>query len=914
MTQLTPSSDFPSSRLAVPFLTPVLHALAFASGLAALVYEVVWTRRLTFVFGASIRAVSAVLAAYMAGLALGSHIAGRRIGRPREPLRTYAALEAGIGLAGLAVPVALGHLRVVDTWFYDERLAHGWLTAYRFALTFLVVGLPASLMGATFPILARATVGEHAGVGSRVATLYGANTAGAVVGTFLSGFYLIGRIGVVGTERVAVAANFAVAIIAVGIWRADRGSASTEARTSVAEVPSVVRRVDALLAATFIVGAGSIACEVLWSRAFSFTFSWLNSTTYAFPAMLGMFLAGVALGSVIVARFVERTADATRLYGVLVALSGVFVALSATVMRSGGSALFGRAVDDAGNLLFARAVLNIVAESAAVVGVPAMIFGASFPVAVRAMTASPAGAGPVVSRLYAASTGGAIAGSVLAAFVIVPLAGITHGVVAVGAVLAATGLLVVARAPSSHRGFTTRLAVVTLGAVACVQWRLPTHPLLTSDAARAVFYEEGPTATVAVVRAPDGFLRLDVDAVPVAGTSPTMLTDQKSLAHVPMMLAAHPRRALTVGFGSGGTSHSYLLHTGLDRVDAVEIAPEVLHAAPYLTASNHGVLVRGDPRYRVIIDDARSYLAHTRQTYDIIATDCTDLRYRSNANLYDLEYFQFCRARLAPEGIVAVWMPLGGLSRAMFSVALRTFGEVFPDFVVFWPNGYPSHYVVLIGWRDGRHLRWDRLVERLSPQTIRNDLAEISLSDPVKLLSTFLADGRGLRDVLRDAPINSEDHPVLEYRSPLSGNAPGAVTANLEFLLDHRVPAALLLEDAMPAEAAARLARMEVALPHVVAAHAASFRGDTVRAARRYLEALAIAPEDDAVRARLADLRLELEALSDDPWAALYLCRTEQLTGDRARARECFDAIHRPADEEFVDVASRWRAALEATP
>src|SRR5262249_13983538 len=157
---------------------------------------------------------------------------------------------------------------------------------------------------------------------------------------------------------------------------------------------------------------------------------------------------------------------------------------------------------------------------------------------------------------------------------------------------------------------------------------------------------------------------------------------------------------------------------------AVEIAPEVLHGARYLTASNHGVLSRGDPRYRVVLDDARSYLAHTQQHYDIIATDCTDLRYRSNANLYDLEYFQYCRSRLSPGGIVAVWLPLGGLSRAMFKVALRTFGEVFPDFVVFWPDGYPSHYVVLAGWREARQLRWDRVLERVSPPEVQRDLRE----------------------------------------------------------------------------------------------------------------------------------------------------------------------------------------------
>ncbi len=861
----------------------LLHVLTFASGAAALAYEIVWTRRLTFVFGASIYAVSAVLAAYMAGLSVGSLLGAARSKRPHDALRLYALLEAGIGIAGLAVPAVLRRLHIVDTWLYDGRVAHGGLTPYRFALALIALGLPASLMGATFPVLVRVMEGVRANIGSRVATLYGANVAGAVAGTFLSGFYLIGRLGVTRTEYVAVATNLSVAIVAAALWRARThappdgasltGASQTRAsQTGAWQTGALSRPVDiragTLLVAVAVAGASAIACEVLWSRALAFAFSWLNNTTYAFPAMLGVFLGGLALGSAIIAPFVERGSHPVRLYGVLVTLAGVSVSVSAVVMTAHGSAPLGHAVDDAGNLYVARALINAALESAAVVGVPALLFGAAFPVAVRAVTPTASGVGPVVARVYAASTAGAIAGSLVAVFVVIPRLGITHGTVAIGGVLAITGIVVVAGAPASRRRFTVPLAALSLGTVACVQWRLPARALLTSDAAPVVFYEEGPTATVAVVRARDGFLRIDVDGVPVAGTSPTMLTDQKSLAHYPMMLARHPRRALTVGFGSGGTSHSFLLHAQLERVDAVEIAPEILHGAPYLTASNHGVLTRRDPRYRVILDDARSYLAHTRQTYDIIATDCTDLRYRSNANLYDLEYFQFCRARLSPDGLVAVWMPLGGLSRAMFQVALRTFGEVFRDFLVFWPNGYPSHYVILVGWRNAREVRWNRLVERLAPRVVQDDLREIALADPVRVLSTLVADGRGLQHALRNAPVNTEDHPVLEFLAPLSGYSPDATIDNLRFLLDHRDPVATLVDGGLPADAAARLARMESALPDLANAHAASFAGDTVLATRLYLEALALAPEDDAVRARVTELLPDVASQARETWNA----------------------------------------------
>ena len=905
--------------------TVFLHAVAFLSGLAALVYEVVWTRRLVFLFGATIRAVSAVLAAYMAGLALGSLLGGRRASRVKEPLVAYGLLEGFIGVAGLLVPVVLGRLRLVDAWLYGlfgGAAAFGALTTLRFVLAFVVVGVPAALMGATFPMLIRAT--QSAGVSdeSRVATIYGANTAGAVVGTFLSGFYLLGAIGLTGTERFAAGVNFSVALAAIAWWklRAKHSPARDSSATSNANHDNDNNNNNNtspsqdswwIVASVFVVGFASLACEVLWSRALSFTFSGISTTTYAFAAMLGVFLAGIALGSALFALTVRRLAHPQRRYGALVVLAGVAVSVSALTMISHGSAPFGPPIDELGNLRFSRALLNLCAEAAAVVGLPAMLFGAAFPAAVRAVSGSNNNTAPRVSRLYAASTAGAIVGSVLGAFVIVPRFGVTYGVLCVGALLLITGAILLARTREalSSRAVSVGFALVVLVSLATVSVKLPRHPRLTTDDAPVIFYEEGATATVAVLQSHDGFRRIDVDGMPVAGTSPTMLTDQKSLAHYPMALVEHPRSALTVGFGSGGTSHSLLLYPELRSVHAIEIAPEMLHGAPYLTASNHGVLTRGDPRYRVILDDARSYLSHTTQHYDIIATDCTDLRYRSNANLYDREYFQHCRARLTPGGVLAVWLPLGGLSPEMFRIALRTVGEVFNSFVVFWPNGYPSHYVILVGWRDRRHVRWDTFVQRLSSPAVRADLAEISLADPVRVLSTLVTDGDSLRAALQDAPINTEDHPVLEFLAPLYGYSPRAPLDNLHFLLDHPPPVQSVLDAPVPQEPASRLAHMHGALPKLALAHAASFANDRILAARFYLEALALAPEDEAMRARVRESRTDLTERINAPWRRLLLCRAEQLLGSAEIARRWYLALPRDMDQEQRGAMQSWSAA-----
>jgi spermidine synthase len=900
-----------------------LHGLAVASGFSALVYEVVWTRRLTFVFGATIRAVSAVLAAYMGGLALGALLASRRATVTSAPIRAFGLIEGCVGVAGLAVSYAMGALRAADSLLYDGGVARGGVTTARFLLAFLVVGAPAALMGASFPMLVRA-----GGEGSaRVATLYAANTAGAVLGTFFAGFFSLGAWGVTATERLAVAVNLGVCALAMFLSRALSDARSGRAEERAADEPAGIEQEPEgpdertertertgrwLLGSAAVTGAACVACEVLWSRALAFSLSWLNNTTYTFPAMLGAVLLGLALGSALIAPWLARTRRPEALYATLVALAGLSVARSASVMAARGSAPFGNPLGPGEQLVAPRALANVLAETAAVVLPAAVLLGAAFPAVIRAMRGGTRG--ERAARAYAASTVGSIAGSVLAAFVLAPRVGIVRGIHVLGAAVSLTGLALLARARDRSRVFAWGATAVTAVCLAAIIAGTPRSPLRADDAP-IVHYEEGPTATVAVARAADGFLRLDVDGVPVAGTSPTMLTDQKSLAHYPMMLLDAPRSALTVGFGSGGTSHSLLLHSGLSRVRAVEIAPEVLRAAPTLTASNHGVLSRSAPRYQVILDDARSYLAHTRATYDLIATDCTDLRYRSNANLYDREYFRFCRARLAPGGVVAVWLPLGGLSREMFKVALRTFGEVFPDFAVFWPNGQPSHYVVLLGWRDRRSLRWDRMRAVLEQQPIHEDLREISLEDPVKVLSTLLADGASLRSALADAPINTEDTPVLEFVSPLTGYSPRVIEDNLEFLLAHRAPVATLVTDTLPSAQSARLARMESALGTLISAHGASFRGDTLGAARGYLEALALAPEDTAVRDRARELIGDLSRArpAGDPWAALLRCRFEQLAGDRSIAARCLDSLSRVSDDEVRGSALRWRIPSEMT-
>jgi spermidine synthase len=276
----------------------------------------------------------------------------------------------------------------------------------------------------------------------------------------------------------------------------------------------------------------------------------------------------------------------------------------------------------------------------------------------------------------------------------------------------------------------TLVVVAAVAAVAIFAIRLPSRNETFRNALplrqKVLAFEEGPLATVSVTEDSLGYREIAVDNVGVAGTSRVMLTDQKSLAHLPSLILDDPSSVLTVGFGSGGASYSYTLYPELKNVHCVEIASEVPQPdiQRLLTASNNGLLDRLDevPQFKIIQADARSYLRFTPQQYDSIATDCTDLRYKSNANLYDLQYFQLCRERLTDDGMVVVWMPLGALTRDLFLTALNTFHEAFPDMHVWYFNNDVVHYILLAGFNKPLKMDYRKVVERISRSEISDDL------------------------------------------------------------------------------------------------------------------------------------------------------------------------------------------------
>jgi len=379
----------------------------------------------------------------------------------------------------------------------------------------------------------------------------------------------------------------------------------------------------------------------------------------------------------------------------------------------------------------------------------------------------------------------------------------------------------------------------------------------------------------------------------VAGTDLIMSTDQKTLAHLPVLLHPRPRSVLTVGFGSGGTSYSLLLHPDL-QVDCAEISPAVIRAAGYLAEANHGLLAHPSPRYRLHLEDARRFLATTGREFDIIANDCTDLAYKSDASLYTRDFFELVRRRLAPGGIAAAWIPLRGQPpyRVMKSV-LRTFAEVF-DAVSLWVfDSHPVHFGILLGGSAPLDVDMARVKRILKNPKVARDLKAIGLDDPLRLATSRQLDDHRLRAWVAGSALHTDDRPVVEFWAPLES---GDDASGYRFLLSAG-PAAPAVVRHVGALTRRELGCRMAARPGLLAGHRAWLEGDEERARLYYLHALRACPDDPGVRTLLgigkektARLQEQIHRPLSNPGALVQLGAVRLYEGDFRRALDLFAA------------------------
>jgi spermidine synthase len=768
--------------------------LFFLSGLAGLMYEVVWMRMLTLVFGGETLAVSSVLTAFMGGLALGGFAAGRMVDRRREPLRLYAWLEAAIGLYGVAVPRLVNGLQTLYVALFGLLGApDGWLDASRFILACAVLIVPTTLMGATVPVVIRAVVHHAHEAGRRSGLLYALNTFGAVAGVVLAGFWLLPRLGFTTTSYLAVGVNVGVGVVAWALSQAPRLPAAAVPAAAPTGRPTAMPRAQPPrhrllpMLAFGLSGATALAYEVVWTRLFVLNF---GTSVYAFTITLATVLLGLAVGSLVGARWADQWARRSRpalIFGVL--QSGIAVAgmLLTPLLGDLPNRFLGLYAWAGGG--WPRLILGEFLLSGALLLPQTLLFGATFPLAVAWFRAAPA-IGQRVGALYAANTLGAILGAVLGGFVLIPVLGLQGALMALAWSNGALGLVCCGLA--EHRGAARAkwpagavVGLLAVGAFVTPSWDpkvlysgayLYAPEYLDAFAGdslaeklqhhRLLFKKDGAAASVAVFEGRYRFLR--INGKTDAGNSPDMQT-QQLLAHLPLLLHPQPQDVLVIGLGSGVTLGT-ALHHPIARADAVEISPEVVEASRFFDDVNQRALA--DPRARLYIVDGRTWVRGSGQRYDVIISEPSNPWQSGNANLFTREHYEFVRAALRPGGVFCQWLPYYRMTEADFKTGVRTFRAVFPH-TTLWVSTTDALLIGTLAPLAIDPAVWER---RLRHDPLRRSLAQAGFETLASLLDLFMLDEA---DVARfvdgpDPHLHTDDRPILEFSAPKSLYVTGA--------------------------------------------------------------------------------------------------------------------------------------------
>jgi spermidine synthase len=741
-------------------INAMIVVVFFLSGATALVYEVLWTRQLALVFGVTTYAVATVLATYMAGLALGSYLGGRWVDHARNPLAVYAALEAGIGLYALAVPVLFAAVQPAYVLLHRFDLSYPVFSFGRALLAGGVLLLPTTLMGGTFPVLTRFWVRSHRDVGRGVGVLYFINTAGAIAGCLLAGFVLIERLGLTGTMQLAAAANLALAAVATLLALRSPAPTPFSPREETAHDDPPVSALEArlVLFSAGLSGFVALAAEVLWARAL---LRYVYNSTYAFTTMLATFLAGIALGSALFSLLLARTRRAVLAFAGL--LGGVGVGLAAATilfpqLRGLSSLLLGTDV----LFSFRRAIVTMVLRAGFVLLPPTVFLGALLPLAITICAREPSALGRGVGRVYAVNTLGAICGSLAVPFVLIPTLGMQGTLtLLVAASLVASGTV----AAVAVRGFGRRVAAGSVaGAVlAAILAALPAdifRRTFLPTPADLVYYREGATDTVGVS---EHFGQRAIHYEDQRGTASTFSYGFNFfLGHLPMLLhPGTPRRVLHICFGVGNSLSAVAAHEELERVDNVELSPHVLEAGRYFWTNND---VLDNPKVRTIIDDGRNFLATTRDTYDVILLEPPETFTAGVINLYTTEFYRAALTRLAADGLMMQWVPTGLAPVEQERRLFRAFADVFPHATMWWQlNGGCA---LLIGTKEALRIDYQRLRTHMQEPRVARDLELSQVRDVDHLLSFFVFDEAGFGDFVRDVPPTTDDHTMLDFSMP----------------------------------------------------------------------------------------------------------------------------------------------------
>lgn len=745
-----------------------LALLVLFSGFASLVYQVLWMRQLGLLFGNGSQAAAVTFAVFFAGLGAGSWWWGRRIAK--RPLRAYAGLELGIALTALLYFPLLAGFHAAYAWLHGFHEAALWRMTVNGGLALCLIFPPAFFMGGTVPAMAQAGVRERSRFGPVSALLYGINTLGAACGVVLAAFFLLPSLGMRQSYTLAVLMSLGVAALS---WRWARGEGDFPAMEEAAQEGGQEADKDGLpgvfAVLAFLSGFVVLGLEVVWTRIYAQVH---ENSVYSFAVILALVLAGLAIGagiSSVIARFSRRP---MRELAVLMLAAGVLLTVGPSLIMQVTDELTPVHTNEAWGAYLG----GLFRMGFGGIGFSVIALGTVFPFLMKAVEQRVRRPARMLGRLLAWNTLGAIVGSLVAGFLMLPLLGMWGSLRLLTLVqLQAVWLVPLAwkRPDLILRG--AALALIVLLFTLLNPLKLPVMgqiDLKSPDELLEVW--EASDCTVAVVRTHGGHLAIKINGSYALGST-AALAEQRNQSVIPLHLHPETKSICYIGVGTGMSVNGALDRERfplVERVVACELSPSVIEAAKRWMPPFGNNLFE-DPRCEIRIEDGRHHLMATPERYDMINADLFLPYRRGTGSLYSLDHYRVVAERLNPGGVFVQWLPLYQITEFEFGVIVNTMLQVF-DEVTMWRNNFApgQEKVALIGssqvqapalvpLRDREGMI--QAVADLQPRFTTPDMVMVE----AETMPFFYAGNLGAaRELFAAYPINSDDRPVIEFQTP----------------------------------------------------------------------------------------------------------------------------------------------------
>ncbi len=743
-------------------INSVIYFIFFLSGISGLIYETVWLRMLSRILGSTVYATSIVLSAFMLGLTLGSYFLGKRIDKIKNLIRLYAFLEIGIAITALVVFFLFNGLIPVYQFFHGLSGNSTLLYTFLQSITvFILLVVPTFLMGGTLPLLSAEAKKRNSSFAEGMGNLYGLNTLGAVVGVLASGFITIGSIGELNTIILGISINLIVGAIAIFVIgeRSDlKLSISSLLKTEdnnsikVQKISTYIpKERKIILFAYFMIGFTSFAIEIVWTRLFQLQ---LGTSIYAFSMVLGIYLLGSALGSILSGKYFERLVNPMGILGValtfigLYSIIGIYIFCQYTPQHNEVSYGFSKVI-----------------VPALVVFPITFALGFIFPIVTNIYVEKTSTIGGGIGRLYSVNTLGCILGSLISGYVLIQFLGTQGTIILLAIINSSVGLIVLLTGYGrtvKNAAIVAAMSLTLLTAFFSFTAPDPFYTVIkrvitTNPDYEIYYHKEGVVATATAYGSKTNPLDKQILINGIGMTA--LVPETKIMSHLPILMHKDPHEMLIICFGMGTALRSAISHEEIN-CDVVELVGEEYETFKYFHNDAEQVLT--NKRVHTYTDDGRNFLLMQKKKYDIIVIDpAPPLWSAGTVNLYTSDFFKLCKQHLNTNGIMCMWIPPESMTDV--KMIMKSYYVVFPNTTVYAGPSYPGFF--MIGGPNDITIDMNRFAAADQTPRVMNDLNEwgVLFKSSANLLDLKIMDSEQLRKNVENAKEITDNFPYTEF-------------------------------------------------------------------------------------------------------------------------------------------------------